>query len=41
MAESIGVGKVLFNERLGKGEVIGDEDEGAIAKCTSGECVDN
>ena len=41
MTESVGVGKVVFNERLGKGEVIGDENEGAIAKCASSECVNN
>ena len=34
-------GKVLFDECLRKGVIIEDEDERAIAECTSGESVDD
>ena len=41
MAESVGASKVVFNESLGEGEVIGDEDEGAVAECACSESVDD
>jgi hypothetical protein len=41
MTESVGACEVVFDKRLGKWEVIGDEDEGAIAKCAGSESVDD
>jgi hypothetical protein len=41
MTESIGVGKVMFDEGLGEGKVIGHEDEGAIAECACSKSVDD
>ena len=41
VAKSVGIGEVVFNDGFGKGEVIGDEYQGTVSKCTSSKGIDN
>ena len=41
VAESVGTGKMVFNEGLGKGEVIGDKYERTVSECAGRESIDD
>lgn len=41
VAESICRGKMVFDEGFGKGEVVGDENEGTVSECAGCECVND